>query len=92
MFRKFHDCEYCHYYQKQRKCYAANRCPLEAGEFQKKEMVKQQFCPKDKERKCPFGNDAKTCFGFCWKEILSEFHKSKKREAGIWKEENHINE
>lgn len=88
VFRTLHDCEYCHYFQKPRRCRAANRCPLEEGkDVQKNEMVNQKICPKDKEGKCPYSNDVETCFGFCWKEILSEFHKNKKREAGIWKEE-----
>lgn len=81
-FKELYDCEYCFYFEKPRKCYASERCPLEMGKgLKKKETVRLPTCPKDKEGNCPYGNDVGTCFGFCLQEILSEFHKNK-NEAG----------
>lgn len=75
-FRKLHDCEYCLYFEKPRRCYATEQCPLELGKgLKKKVIVKRPICPKDRKGGCPYGNDVGTCFGFCFQEILSEFHK-----------------
>lgn len=84
VFREFYDCEYCLYYQKPRRCYAAKDCPLEVGkEIKKKEVVKLPTCPKDKEGNCPYGNEVGTCFGFCLKEILAEFYNKKRDQAFV---------
>ena len=77
--RKLHDCDYCLYYEKPRRCYATKQCPMEMEKrIMKKEEVKQPTCQRDKEGNCPYGNAVGTCFGFCFQEILAEFHGNKK--------------
>lgn len=77
--RKIHDCEYCLNYEKPKRCTTTKQCPLEMGErSKKKEDVRLSICPRDKEGNCPYGNDEGTCFGFCLKKILIEFHENKK--------------
>lgn len=77
--RKIHDCEYCLYYEKPKRCYTTKECPLERGErSKKKEDIRLSTCPRDKEGNCPYGNDVGTCFGFCFQEMLIEYHANKK--------------
>lgn len=82
VFRKLHDCESCLYYKKPKRCPAIPKkgCPLESGQERKDEKMPKQFsCLKDREGNCPYGNEVGTCFGVCWKEILSVFYKQKHR-------------
>lgn len=78
-FKEKHDCIYCLYYERSRKCFEKTHCPLEAGEvFEEKVVEKKPKCPKDKEGNCPYGNEVGTCFGFCWRDILQK-HKERKQ-------------
>ncbi len=78
-YRREHDCKYCKYYEKPRKCNGEFHCLIEEEQIleqkrrQEKRPDKQRKCPKDTEGNCPYGNDVGTCFGFCWQEILKEF-------------------
>ncbi len=78
-FREKHDCEYCLYYERPRKCFEKIKCPLESGkEFKEKEIVEKIKCPKDKEGNCPYGNEVGTCFGFCMQKIVNEFKEERR--------------
>jgi hypothetical protein len=48
------------------KCYIAKFCPVI------EEKITREKCSKDKEGNCPYGNEVGTCFGYCWKELLSK--------------------
>ena len=78
-FRKNHDCHYCLYFEKPRRCEAKKKCPLDSGnEFDEKEIVEKIKCPKDKEGNCPYGNEVGTCFGFCMQKIVNEFKEERR--------------
>lgn len=78
-FREEHDCAFCLYFEN-RTCKAVNRCPIDEKEKRRFSRTPEQTpCPKDEEGNCPYGNDVGTCFGFCWKEILEEYHEAKRR-------------
>lgn len=77
-FREKHDCEYCLYYEKPRRCFETRYCPLEEGkDFEEAKNKKKSNCPKDKEGNCPYANDVGTCFGFCMVEIIKEVKERK---------------
>ncbi len=78
-FRELHECRYCLYFDKPRRCMAIDTCPIE-GEFPnlKKPEKPKLRCPKyNHEKSCPYGNDVGTCFGFCAKEAMEEIKKAK---------------
>ena len=76
LFREAYNCKHCLYFEKPRLCLAMNSCPLDEKRIPGAVRVKNfQMCPKDEVGNCPYGNDAGTCFGFCWKEILKDFYK-----------------
>ncbi|MFV0342814.1 MAG: hypothetical protein ACK5JH_07950 [Anaerocolumna sp.] len=78
-FREEHDCEYCLYYERPRKCFEKTRCPLDSGiDFEEKEIDQKIKCPKDKEGNCPYGNEVDTCFGFCMQKIVNEFKEERR--------------
>lgn len=79
-FRIKHDCAHCYYYEKPRRCKGMDKCYLEDDEAQEPEMGENHHCSRDKEGDCPYANEAGTCFGYCWKEILNEFKKKKTEE------------
>ena len=68
-FRKKHNCKSCLYYSKTRKCIAELICPLE---IDAEVAEKVRTCPLDKSGTCPYRNEAGTCFGFCFKELMKE--------------------
>ena len=65
MFQEKHNCKFCLYYKKMRRCEALLICPLEINKKGNKKS-----CPLDVEGTCPYKNDAGTCFGFCVKDLL----------------------
>ncbi|MFV0466462.1 MAG: hypothetical protein ACK5ML_10355 [Lachnospiraceae bacterium] len=78
-FREEHDCKYCLYYEKPRRCKAKKKCPLDSEEdFEEKKIVQKIKCPKDKEGNCPYGNEVGTCFGFCMQKIVNEFKEERR--------------
>lgn len=84
-FRELHECKYCLYFEKPRKCLAINRCPLDEGELWKLEGKKKNYlkCPKyDKNQPCLYANEVGTCFGFCALDILREIKKHKAGDNG----------
>jgi len=71
-FRKQHDCNYCFYYTKPRRCKAIKSCPLEMGEgfnYEEKDIKK---CPKDAEGNCQYGRGVEKCVGYCIKDMVKE--------------------
>lgn len=78
MFREKHDCKHCFLFEKPRRCLAMNTCLLDELYKHKTVRIKEmKTCPKDEGKNCPYGNEAGTCFGYCWKEILRDFYKAK---------------
>lgn len=78
-FREKHDCLYCLYFERPRRCFGKTQCPLEVGkEFEEKEVVLKIKCPRDKEGNCPYGNEVGTCFGFCMQQIVKEFKEERR--------------
>ena len=78
-FREKHDCRYCLYYERPRKCFERMHCPLANGEhFDKDEVIVKPKCSKDEEGNCPYGNENGTCFGFCLQEIVKNFNKEER--------------
>ena len=74
-FREANDCYHCRYYNF-KKCPAVKSCPLDMSgrlAFKRREPK----CPRDETDDCPYGNDAGTCFGFCWREILKDFKRAR---------------
>ena len=65
-FIKKYGCKVCLYEQERMKCYIAKFCPVI------EEKITREKCSKDKEGNCPYGNEVGTCFGYCWKELLSK--------------------
>ena len=74
-FRELHECKYCMYFDKPRRCMAIDTCPIE-GDFPNAKKADERpilKCPRyDKDAPCPYGNEAGTCFGFCTKEVIEE--------------------
>ena len=78
LFREIHNCKHCYFFEKPRRCPAMNICPLAEMKMPETVRVKKFLpCPKDDEGNCPYGNEAGTCFGYCWKDILRDFYKAK---------------
>ncbi|MBP3234956.1 MAG: hypothetical protein J6M65_11115 [Eubacterium sp.] len=78
-FRELHECKYCLYFDKPRRCMAIDSCPIE-GEFEtsKKEEKPVLKCPKyDQDKTCPYANETGTCFGYCVKEVMKEIKKNR---------------
>ena len=73
-FRETHDCYHCRY-RNQKQCPVVNSCPLDMKRKTNKKRAPK--CPRDETNDCPYGNDAGTCFGFCWREILRDFKKAR---------------
>ena len=73
-FREAHDCYHCRY-RNLEQCPAVVSCPLEVT--RKINKRKAPKCPRDETNDCPYGNDAGTCFGFCWREILRDFKRER---------------
>ena len=65
-FAKKNGCKVCLYEQERMKCYIAKICPV------MDEKMNRGKCYKDKEGNCPYGNEVGTCFGYCWKDLLSK--------------------
>ena len=76
-FLKKHNCKSCLYYSKTRKCSAELICPLE---IDAKLAVKLRACPLDESGTCPYGNEAGTCFGFCYKLLMVEQNERKEKD------------
>ena len=78
-FREKHECKYCLYFDKPRRCMAADNCPIE-NEFDWKIKEEKRYiqCPRyEIEGPCPYGNEVGTCFGYCARDIVKEM-KTKK--------------
>lgn len=81
-FREEHECKYCLYFEKPRRCMAVDRCPMDEETVLKKTEEKVGIkCPKySGDKRCPYSNEAGTCFGFCTRDILEEFKNRNEKE------------
>lgn len=79
-FREKHECRYCMYYAKPRRCFARKECPLEKGKTFEKVVETVHRCSKNEKEICPYANDSGTCFGFCPKQIMEEFREDRQNE------------
>ena len=75
-FRVALDCYHCRY-RNLKQCPAVVSCPLDMTRITNKR--RELKCPRDETNDCPYGNEAGTCFGFCWREILRDFKRVRER-------------
>ena len=89
-FRALHECKYCLYFEKPRRCMAIDTCPIE-GDFPGSKQPDEKpvlKCPKyNQDVPCPYGNESGTCFGFCTKKVLEELKKSRTASEGMVSED-----
>lgn len=76
-YRRIHECKYCPYYERPRRCEGELHCLIEQELRKEENRSKKQNkkpCPHDEEGGCPYANESGTCFGFCLQKILKEMH------------------
>lgn len=86
-FRELHECKYCLYFEKPRRCMAIDTCPIE-GDFPNAKSDEKPVlrCPKyDKDSPCPYGNEVGTCFGFCTKKVIEDMKKKREESEKVVK-------
>lgn len=79
-FKEKHECRYCIYYARPRRCFARKECPLEKGETFEEVVETVRRCSRNKKEICPYANESGTCFGFCPKQIMEEFREDRQNE------------
>jgi hypothetical protein len=73
-FREIHECKFCLYFDKPRKCKAKDSCPLEKGvEIEK--PIKAKKCIRDEAGNCPYGRAIEVCIGYCINDMVKEHRK-----------------
>lgn len=74
VFKERYDCKYCLYYERPRRCFETEKCPLdEHGAL--KPLPEPKKCIRDKDGTCPYGRGIEACIGYCIKDIVEEHRK-----------------